>query len=52
MVFNVCATRLRTMQELFPRIVLPDRRSARSYPRAVKLKMSHFVRKRRSELQA
>jgi hypothetical protein len=45
-------TRLRTMEELFPRIVLPDRRSARSYPRAVKLKMSHFARKRRSEVEA
>lgn len=45
-------TRLRTMRELFPRIVLPDRRSARQYPRAVKLKMSHFDRKRRVEAEA
>ena len=45
-------TRLRTMRELFPRIVLPDRRSTRSYPRAVKLKMSHFDRKRRAEVEA
>jgi hypothetical protein len=45
-------TRLRTMRELFPRIVLPDRRSARQYPRAVKIKMSHFDRKRRPEVVA
>jgi hypothetical protein len=45
-------TRLRTMRELFPRIVLPDRRPTRQYPRAVKIKMSHFDRKRRPETEA
>jgi hypothetical protein len=40
-------TRLRTMRELFTRLVLPDRRSGRAYPRAVKAKMSQFPRKRR-----
>ena len=44
--------RLNTMRELFPRLVLPDRRPTRSYPRAVKLKMSHFDRKRRPEVEA
>lgn len=39
-------TRLRTMRELFTRLVLPDRRSSRSFPRAVKIKMSNYARKR------
>jgi hypothetical protein len=38
--------RLRTMRELFTRLVLPDRRRSRRYPRAVKIKMSNFPRKR------
>ena len=39
-------TRLRTMRELFTRLVLPARRSIRSFPRAVKIKMSNYARKR------
>jgi hypothetical protein len=40
--------RLRTMQDRLRRFVLPPRRSKRSYPRAVKLKMSNYPRKRPS----
>jgi hypothetical protein len=39
-------TRLKTMREFFTRLVLPDRRTNRRYPRAVKIKMSNFPRKR------
>ncbi len=39
-------TRLKTMREIFTRLVLPERRSARRFPRAVKIKMSNFPRKR------
>ena len=39
-------TRLRTMRDFFTRIVLPPRRTSRRYPRAVKIKMSKFPRKR------
>lgn len=38
--------RLKTMDELMTRLVLPERRSARTYPRAVKIKMSGYPRKR------
>jgi hypothetical protein len=38
--------RLKTMREFFTRLVLPDRRISRRYPRAVKIKMSNFPRKR------
>jgi len=38
--------RLKTMREVFARLVLPDRRRNRRYPRAVKIKMSNFPRKR------
>lgn len=38
-------TRLKTMSELFSRLVLPERRQRR-FPRAVKIKMSNFPRKR------
>jgi hypothetical protein len=38
--------RLNTMREFFTRLVLPARRSNRSYPRAVKIKMSNYARKR------
>ncbi len=38
--------RLKTMREFFTRLVLPDRRRFRRYPRAVKIKMSNFPRKR------
>ena len=41
-------TRLKTMRELFTSLVLPERRTARRYPRAVKIKMSKFPRKRPS----
>jgi hypothetical protein len=41
-------TRLKTMRDLFSRLVLPDRRRSRRYPRAVKIKMSNFPRKRPS----
>lgn len=37
--------RLNTMRDLFTRLVLPARRSVRSYPRAVKIKMSNYARK-------
>lgn len=39
-------TRLKTMREFFTRLVLPERRRSRRYPRAVKIKMSNFPRKR------
>jgi hypothetical protein len=38
-------TRLKTMRDLFTSLVLPERRTARRYPRAVKIKMSNFPRK-------
>jgi hypothetical protein len=38
--------RLKTMRDFFTRLVLPDRRTSRHYPRAVKIKMSNFPRKR------
>jgi len=38
--------RLKTMHDFFTRLVLPDRRRDRRYPRAVKIKMSNFPRKR------
>lgn len=38
--------RLKTMREFLTRLVLPDRRTDRRYPRAVKIKMSNFPRKR------
>ena len=38
-------TRLNTMRELFTRLVLPARRPNRSYPRAVKIKMTNYARK-------
>lgn len=38
--------RLKTMHENFARLVLPERRRSRSYPRAVKIKMSNFPRKK------
>lgn len=38
--------RLATMRDRLRRFVLPERRSSRSYPRAVKLKMSNYSRKR------
>lgn len=40
--------RLRTMRDRLRRYVLPPRRSDRSYPRAVKIKMSNYARKRPS----
>lgn len=44
--------RLKTMREFFTRLVLPDRRTSRRYPRAVKIKMSNFPRKRPAHAQA
>lgn len=38
--------RLKNMREIFTRLVLPERRRSRQYPRAVKVKMSKFPRKR------
>lgn len=38
--------RLKTMRDFFTRLVLPERRKSRRYPRAVKIKMSNFPRKR------
>lgn len=40
--------RLRTLEARLARLVLPERRSQRSYPRAVKIKMSNYDRKRPS----
>ena len=45
-------TRLKTMREFFARLVLPPRRKSRRYPRAVKIKMSNFPRKRPSHASA
>lgn len=39
-------TRLKNMRDIFTRLVLPERRRSRRYPRAVKIKMSKFPRKR------
>lgn len=41
-------SRLRDLSESLQRFILPPRRSERSYPRAVKIKMSNYPRKRRS----
>jgi len=38
--------RLRTLETKIARLLLPERRSARVYPRAVKIKMSPYPRKR------
>jgi hypothetical protein len=38
--------RLKNMRDIFTRLVLPERRRSRRYPRAVKIKMSKFPRKR------
>ncbi len=38
---------LKTMSEFFRQMVLPERRRSRRYPRAVKIKMSNYPRKRR-----
>jgi len=38
--------RLARMRQRLKRLVLPERRTKRSYPRAVKLKMSNYTRKR------
>lgn len=40
--------RLRTLEARLVRLLLPERRSERSYPRAVKIKMSNYDRKRPS----
>lgn len=40
--------RLRTLEAKLARLLLPERRSERSYPRAVKIKMSNYDRKRPS----
>jgi len=40
-------SRLRDLSAAVQRFVLPPRRSARGYPRAVKIKMSNYPRKRR-----
>jgi hypothetical protein len=45
-------TRLKTMRELFTRLVLPLRRTSRRFPRAVKIKMSNFPRKRPNHASA
>jgi hypothetical protein len=38
--------RLKYLRKNLKRLVLPERRSERSYPRAVKIKMSNYPRKR------
>jgi hypothetical protein len=40
-------SRLRNLETILKRLVLPPRRSDRSYPRAVKIKMSNYARNRR-----
>jgi Insertion element 4 transposase N-terminal/Transposase DDE domain len=42
-------SRLRDMRANLKRFILPKRRSERKYPRAVKIKMSNYPRKRRVE---
>ena len=44
--------RLRTMRDFFTRLVLPLRRKSRRYPRAVKIKMSNYARKRPTHASA
>ncbi len=39
-------SRMERLRQRIKRLVLPERRSERSYPRAVKLKMSNYARKR------
>jgi hypothetical protein len=39
-------TRLKTMRDLFSRLVLPDQRRSRRYPPAAKIRMSNYPRKR------
>jgi len=41
-------SRLRDLRDRMKRLLLPPRRSERRYPRAVKIKMSNYPRKRRS----
>ena len=38
--------RLARMRQRLKRLVLPERRTKRAYPRAVKIKMSNYARKR------
>jgi hypothetical protein len=40
--------RIHTVEQKLIRLLLPERRSERRYPRAVKIKMSNYPRKRRS----
>ena len=42
---------MRRLAEQLARFVLPERRSERSYPRAVKIKMSNYPRKRRTSAE-
>jgi len=44
--FGTIAKRLAHLRQSLKRLVLPERRTARSYPRAVKVKMSNYPRKR------
>jgi len=44
--------RLRTLEARLTRLLLPERRSERSYPRAVKIKISNYDRKRPSLTRA
>ena len=43
---------LHNLRKALTGLVLPPRRSERSYPRAVKIKMSNYPRKRRSPTRA
>jgi len=45
---GVIPKRLQEMHEYFLMLLLPPRRSGRSYPRAVKIKMSSYSRNRRN----
>lgn len=46
MSFGMIPKRIRQLEEDLAHFILPARRSERSYPRAVKIKMSHYARKR------
>jgi hypothetical protein len=43
---------LQNLRKSLTALILPPRRSERSYPRAVKIKMSNYPRKRRSPMEA
>ena len=50
--FGTIPSRLDYLHQQLKRLVLPERRPTRSYPRAVKLKMSNYPRKRPTKRRA